>query len=69
MCPTTMPAGPNRALLTQDRGEPLQALARRHFAALGRVAERVNVGDLVQAQRLRRAFGQRHALAACRRAA
>ena len=50
-------------LLAPDRREPLQTFARLHFARLGRLAERVNVGHLVQAHHLRLAFGQGHALA------
>ena len=47
---------------SQDRPEPLQAFTRAHRRALGRSAERVDIGDLVQAQGLRGSLGQRHAL-------
>ena len=48
--------------LFENRGKTLQPFARRHIAALRRVAEFIDVGDLIQSQGLRRSLGQCDAL-------
>jgi hypothetical protein len=54
--------GPEPRGLAEDRRESHEPFVRRHFPALGRGAQLVNVGDLVQAQGLRRPLGQRNTL-------
>jgi hypothetical protein len=48
----------------QELSEALQAFGRCHRTALSRLAECVNVGDLVEAEGLRRRLGQGDALLA-----
>jgi len=54
---------PEAVLPPPDRRQALQAVQRIHRGTLGLLAQRVNIGHLVQAQHLRLAFGEGDTLA------